>query len=112
MALLNRQFTYKGRIKVSSADLALANSGRKTCTIRLGTLNVDGEFMDLSDGRDSLKVVIISIGTCKYRELTHQHAQWEGFCTVEELREDLAKYYRDVEPDQPITIIRFERVVV
>ncbi len=110
MALVNRQFTYKGRIKVSTDDLALAKSGKKTCTIRLGTANVDGELMDLSDGRDVLKVRIKSVETEPYRNLSHQHAQWEGLSTVEELRNDLEKYYRHVDQDQPFTIIRFERV--
>ncbi len=110
MALVNRQFTYRRRIKVSTDDLALAKSGRKTCTIRLGTANVDGELMDLSDGQDALKVRIVSVETESYRNLTHQHAQWEGFSIVEELREDLEKYYRRIDQDQPVTIIRFERV--
>ena len=110
MALVNRQFTYKRRIKMSTDDLALASSGRKTCTIRLGTINVGGELMDLSDGRDVVKVRIVSVETEPYRNLTHQHAQWEGFSTVEELRTDLKKYYRRVDQDQPVTIIRFERV--
>lgn len=110
MTLVNRQFTYKRRIKVSTDDLALAKSGKKICTIRLGTANVDGELMDLSDGRDVLKVRILSVDTDLYRNLTHEHAQWEGFSTVEELRKDLEKYYRRIEQDQLFTIIRFERV--
>jgi hypothetical protein len=109
MALVNRQFTYKHSIKVSTDDLALAKSGSKTCTIRLGIAKVDKELMDLSDGRDVLKVRIVSVQTEPYRNLTHQHAQWEGFSTVEELRKDLEKYYRRIEQDQPVTIIRFER---
>ena len=110
MAVVNRQFTYKRSIKVSADDLALARSGRKTCTIRLGTANVDRELMDLSDGRDVLKVRIVSVETEPYRNLTHQHAQWEGFSTVEELQKDLERYYRRIDQDQPVTIIRFERV--
>jgi hypothetical protein len=109
MALVNRQFTYKRTIKVSTEDLALAKSGRKTCTIRLGIANVDRELLDLSDGRDVLKVRIVSVETETYRNLTYQHAQWEGFSTVEELRQDLKKYYSHIEQDQPVTIIRFER---
>jgi hypothetical protein len=109
MTLVNRQFTYKRSIKVSTDDLALAKSGRKTCTIRLGVANVDRELIDLSDGQDVLKVRIISVKTEAYRNLTDQHAQWEGFSTIEELRKDLEKYYRRIDQDQPVTIIKFER---
>src|SRR5262245_34364993 len=109
MALVNREFTYKRRIRVSTDDLALAQSGRKTCTIRLGTAKVDGQLLDLSDGQHVLKVRILSVETEPYRNLTQQHAQWEGFSTVEELQKDLEKYYRRIDQDQPVTIIRFER---
>jgi hypothetical protein len=109
MALVDRRFTYRRRIKVSKDDLLLAKNGRKTCTIRLGTVNVDGQIMDLSDGDEALKVRIVSIETEPYRNLTDRHAEWEGFSSVEELRKDLEKYYRRIEQDQPVTIIRFER---
>ncbi len=110
MALVNRQFTYKHRIKVSSEDLALAKSGKKTCTIRLGTISVAGELIDLSDGQEALKVRVVSVETEPFRNLTQKHAEWEGFSSIDELRSDLAKYYRRIEQDQPVTIIRFERI--
>src|SRR5882762_5915350 len=109
MALVNRQFTYNRRIKVSTDDLALARTGKKICTIRLGIANVSGEVIDLSDGQEALKVRIVSVETKRYCDLSDQHAQWEGFSKVEELRKDLEKYYRRIEQDQPVTIIRFER---
>jgi hypothetical protein len=49
MAPVNRQFTYKRRIKVSGDDFTLAKNGTKICTIRLGVAKVEGEFVDLSD---------------------------------------------------------------
>jgi hypothetical protein len=76
----------------------------------LGSLKVDGSVMDLTDGQDTAKVRIVSVETEPYRNLNLQHAQWEGFSSVEELQKDLAKYYRRIDPEQPITIIRFELV--
>jgi hypothetical protein len=108
MAFVNRQFEYKRRIKISADDFVMARNGKKTCTIRLGTASVGSELMELSDGRDVLKVKIVSVETGPYRNLTIQHAQWEGFSTVEELQNDLEKYYRRIDPNQPVTIIRFE----
>ena len=112
MAIVNRQFTYRNSIKVSTGDLALAKDGRKTCTIRLGNVSVEREFLDLSDGRDVLKVRIVSVETEPFRKLSHQHAEWEGFSTVEELQKDLEKYYHRIDQDQPVTIIRFKRVSI
>jgi hypothetical protein len=112
MTVINRQFTYKRSIRVSTHDLALAKNGRKSCTIRLGTASVDDELMDLSDGRDVLKVRILSVETREYCNLTHEHAEWEGFATVEELQKDLEQYYSGIDQNQPVTIIRFERVCV
>lgn len=78
----------------------------------MGVAKVDGEQMDLTDGSNTLKVRIVSVETEPYGNLTDQHAQWEGFNSLEELQRDLAKYYRKIDPDQPVTTIRFERVDV
>jgi hypothetical protein len=112
MAIVNRQFTYKRRIKVSVEDLHGAKDGKKTATIRLGVVNVDGEQVDLTDGSNSLKVRIVSVKTEPYKNLSAEHAHWEGFATVEELQKDLEQYYRRIDPEQPVTTIRFERVDV
>jgi hypothetical protein len=65
--------------------------------------------MDLTDGSNTFKVRIVFVETEPYRNLTAQHAQWEGFNSLEELQKDLEKYYRRIDPDQPVTTIRFER---
>lgn len=110
MAIIDREFTYRNRIKVSTDDLLAAKAGRKTCTIRLGIAHVVGETVDLSDGRDSLKVHIHSVSTETFRNLSIEHAHCEGFETVDELRRDLEAYYSQIDPDQPVTIIRFLRL--
>jgi hypothetical protein len=108
MAIVNRQFTYKRRIKVSSEDFQSAREGKKTATIRLGTALLEGDHIDLTDGTHSLKVKILSVMTEPYKELSDQHAHWEGFQNVSELQKDLEKYYRKIDPEQPVTTIRFE----
>lgn len=112
MALIDRKFTYRRRIKVSANDLRLAKQGKKTCTIRIGTLGVEGSIVDLSDGHEALKVKIRSVETDKcFRDLGAEHARLEGFSSVEELRNDLQKYYGNIEAEQPITIITFDPIV-
>jgi hypothetical protein len=88
----------------------LAKAGKKTCTIRLGSNRVEGNSIDLSDGRDSVRVRILSVETKPFGELTDKHAKSEGFETLEQLRSDLAKYYGQIEEAQPVTIISFSRV--
>jgi hypothetical protein len=110
MAIVNRQFTYKRRIKVSSEDFQSAKEGKKTATIRLGVALVEGDHIDLTDGANSLKVRILGVITEPYKDLSDEHAHWEGFRTVSELQKDLEKYYRKIDPEQPITTIRFELI--
>jgi hypothetical protein len=105
-----RSFTYRGRIKVSSVDLAMARTGKKICTIRRGSAKVDGETLDLTDGVDRLRVRVVSVETIPYRNLTSEHAHWEGFTDIAALQRDLATYYRVLTDSQPMTIIKFERV--
>ncbi len=106
----NRSFTFRGRIKVSKGDLAMAATGKKICTIRRGTAAVEGQTVDLTDGTNRLRVRVISVQTIPYRDLTDEHARWEGFAGIEDLRSDLATYYREIEDQQPMTIIKFERM--
>jgi hypothetical protein len=111
MGLSSRSFTYKRRIKVSPNDLRLAKAGKKTCTIRLGSNKVDGNSIDLSDGRESLHVRIISVETHLFGDLNEEHAKAEGFETLEELRRDLGSYYGKVHETQPATVISFSRLL-
>jgi hypothetical protein len=106
----NRNFTYRGRINVSTGDLAMAATGKKICTIRRGTAKAEVDLIDLTDGGNRLRVRILSVRTIPYRDLTDEHARWEGLADIEELRKDLAAYYRAIEDQQPMTIIKFERL--
>jgi hypothetical protein len=112
MALVTRRFVYNTSIKVSAADLNLAKMGKKICTIRLGTLGVSKEFVNLVSGRNVLKVKIVSVETDKrFCDLGDEHVKREGYLSLEELHADLKTYYGTVEPTQPITIINFERAL-
>ena len=109
MPIVERRYTVKSQLNVSSADLRLARSGQKVCTIRLGTLGISSDRLFLTDRRDSILVRVTSIDTARrYSELNESDALSEGFDSLEALRADLRRYYGDIDPEQPITVIHFE----
>jgi hypothetical protein len=108
MPIVHRSFTYKGRIKVSREDLKLARIGRKSCTIRLGRVNVEDDVIYLSDGNEKLKVKIANVDSSRvYSQLTDEDAVSDGLESKEQLDRDLSRFYGKIDPMQPITIIHF-----
>jgi hypothetical protein len=111
MAIKNTRFTYKSQIKIGPPDMALLLAGKKKCTIRVGINEVGGEDMVMTDGKQRVKVRISEVDNRRlYSELTNQDAIDEGFNSLEELRKDLSKYYGKIDPEQPVTVIRFSMV--
>ena len=109
MGIRNRRFTYKSQIKISSSDMSLLQEGRKKCTVRVGIIDVIGKDLFMTDGKQRVKIRIIEVDNHRvYRELTNQNALDEGFSSLEELQKDLSKYYGIIDPEQPVTVIRFE----
>lgn len=108
MAIVKRNITYRGRIKISSDDLKLARLGKKRCTIRLGTANVVGETIDLTDGREHITMQISNVDSTRpYSSLNDEDALMEGFESREQLQTDLSRFYGKIDPMQPMTIIYF-----
>jgi hypothetical protein len=109
MGIRNRRFTYRGQIKISPSDMSLLQEGRKKCTVRVGIIDVNGTDLFMTDGRQRVKVRISEVDNRRvYRELTNQDAIDEGFPSLKELQKDLSKYYGKIDPDQPVTVIRFD----
>lgn len=111
MGISNRSFTYKTRIKVSNSDYDLALSGKKTCTIRLGTLAVGRDILDLTDGSRSVKIRVLRIDSGRrYADLTDEEAIQDGQASKQALDLDLRKFYGKIDPNQPMTLIFFELI--
>ena len=109
MPIVNRTFTYRGRIKLNSADLELARTGRKTCTIRLGKLSVADNVVYLTDEHEKLRVRILNVDNTRvYSQLTDEDAVMDGLESKEQLDGDLSRFYGKIDPVQPMTIIYFE----
>jgi hypothetical protein len=111
MGIRNRRFTYRGQIKISPSDMSLLKSGKKRCTVRVGIIDVSGTDLYMTDGRQRVKIRISEVDNHRvYRELINQDALDEGFSSLEELQKDLSVYYGKIDPEQPVTIIRFDVV--
>lgn len=105
----DRSFTYRGHIKVSASDLRMARAGRKTCTIRLGTAMVEGDEIDLTDGRSRVRIRVMDVETGRpYSKISEEEAVADGVNTLQELDADLRRFYGPLDPEQPMTLIHFE----
>jgi hypothetical protein len=100
---------YRERIKISRADMHWLRSGRKRCTIRMGTASVDGDRINVTDGTRNVPVRILRvINDKRFGDLSEEEAHDEGFGTRDELITDLKKYYPRALETDPVTIIYFE----
>lgn len=109
MSIVERRFTYRSQINVSSADLQLAKAGAKSCTIRLGTVEVSSERLFLTDRRNRVLVRILAVDSGRvYKQLTEDDARRDGAQSIAALGADLRKYYGAIDPEQPMTVVYFE----
>lgn len=108
MPIIYRNFTYRGKIKLTSSDLDLAVEGRKTCTIRLGKLSVSQRSILLTDGHREIPVEITQVDDLRlYEQLTDEDAIRDGLESKAHLDEDLKRFYGKIDPKQPMTVIHF-----
>ena len=108
MAIVDRAFVYRGRMKLSSRDLRLVRSGKKTCSVRLGTAGVATESLELTDGKESIRVHVLEVETGRvFHELSDRDARADGLSSLETLEKDLRRFYGEIDPEQPMTIIKF-----
>lgn len=108
MPIVHRSFTYRDKIKLTSRDLDLALSGRKTCTIRLGKLSVAKKRLVLTDDTRTVPVEILRVDSDQtYENLTDQDAMMDGLDSRAQLDADLRRFYGTVDPKQPMTLIHF-----
>lgn len=86
-------------------------SRKKTCTSRQGIRNFTPQnkltFIATEDDSISVDVVITNVKYCKFDEITEEEALKEGYETLNELKDVLAKIY-DISKDDNFTLIEFE----
>jgi hypothetical protein len=109
VAIIHRQYTYRGRIKVTREALALVRAGKKRRTIRLGKAAIANDRIYLSDGGERVPVRILQVDTSRlYADLTDEDAIGDGFGSMQELTRELERFYGRLDPKQPMTVIHFE----
>lgn len=77
------------RLVTMQADVAKVLEGKKTATRRNGRYADIGEIMDL----EGHSFVVNNVYRQSLGELTDQHAQDEGFATVEEYKNAILSYH-------------------
>lgn len=103
-----REFTYRGPIRISEADMDLVYAGKKRCTIRRGVAAVAQPHTHLASRSRKVPVSVERVeNTLLFVDLTLEHARGEGFGTISELKEDLLKYYPGMRDNEKITVIWF-----
>jgi hypothetical protein len=109
MPIVERTIVYHDLIGIGDADLVLVRQGKKTCTIRLGTANVDQNVIYLGYLQNKVLVRVLYVENGRlYHDLTDRDAQQDGHISREDLYEDLKQFYGSIDPQQPMTLIHFE----
>jgi len=108
-----RQYTVRGTMKISRDDMTLLRANRKKCTVRRGTISVEGEELQMTDGRATEKVRILKVDNSKrFIDLSDAEAIEEGFRDKAELLADLRRFYPRIADEESVTVIYFERIEV
>ncbi|QCK15712.1 ASCH domain-containing protein [Mangrovivirga cuniculi] len=84
-------------------------SKTKTTTIRIGYVIFNDITTNLTfNSKPTIKAIIKKLDYSKtFRALDKNDAVNDGYESVDKLKNDLKKYYPDIEDDSPLTIITF-----
>ncbi len=111
---------FKVKIVSQAKDLQILNisdlyteaicCGKKKSTIRFGERSINKGKCILSTNDIVLAVEVTGVKYKKYQELDMMDAELEGYSSVEELKNELSKYYSDIQEQDVMTIIEFEYI--
>jgi hypothetical protein len=91
--------------------LSLVIEDRKSSTVRRGPRDIrPGDDLVLTNGEDqSVEALATDVTLKTMRDLTAADALRDGVNSVDELVRILYSFYPDLEPDETLTVIGFER---
>jgi len=87
--------------------MPLVLQGKKRSTVRKGIRKIETKFADLVAGTERLRVLITDLDVKPFRELSAADALRDGFETLGELKTTLRRFYPNIAPADPVTIIGF-----
>lgn len=96
-------------IPLSAEFLPLVSSGQKTSTVRRGVRKYPPGAAVLRAGGQEIPIRIERVRICNLDKLTEEDAIADGFESVKSLRAALGRFYRDLRPGEPMTIVEFQR---
>jgi len=97
------------QIKLADKFFDFVLSGKKTSTIRYGLVFFTDDRLILLSNKRSLSIRLLKVDYSKtFGELNDEDAYRDGFSTLDELKIELKRFYGDIPPDYPITIIHFK----
>jgi ASC-1-like (ASCH) protein len=97
-------------LPLHSAYMLLVREGKKQSTVRKGIRKVDGAVADLVSGEDRVRVLVTDLNVKSFQDLSDEDAHRDGFNTLQELSCALRRFYPDIAPSDPVTIIGFDPV--
>ena len=84
---------------------------RKKATIRVGHRDIalgPLTFEAANGGFADEEVTVHTVTTTTFDQLTDEHAQMDGCARADELRAALKRFYPDLAPGKPVTVIEFD----
>lgn len=101
-------YEHRSSIAVSPSDFELALKGIKRCTIRRGVTTVAHRQLTLVCQNNWAEIDVVRVeADLRFRDLTQAHAQAEGFQNIDDLRNDVRRYYPNLGDDERVTAIWF-----
>lgn len=87
--------------------MPLVREGKKQSTVRKGVRRIETKFADLVAGSDRLRVLVTDLDIKPFQALSTADAQRDGFASLSELESALRRFYPNIAPTDPVTIIGF-----
>jgi ASC-1-like (ASCH) protein len=87
--------------------MPLIRQGKKHSTVRNGVRQLPGNVADLVADGERMRVLVTDWGVKSFEELSAADAKRDGFTTLVELTTALRRFYPNISPSDPVTIIGF-----
>lgn len=101
----------KGEIVFASKFIDMIDDGVKTTTVRSGVRNYEPGTYDLYNPAKSVHGYVKIKGTSviMFGQLTDEIAKTDGFSSVNELKNELLRFYPYLKLSDPVTVVYLEK---